>query len=307
MATRKEREKMEEAERKAEEKAAKKAELAAKRAARDAEKAAKAAAKASAGEGEGSVASKRSEENDDPNAWTADESEALVEGIRAHPLGSHDTEQGRWEAIASGDGLERRRDALECVAHYKSLLAKLRAVKSIKKVGPSKKKPMLAKKREMEEAARAKKAEAEAKRELELRLANGGRLTAEELGFFIRSGPDANRRANSNMDIQIGNIQLYGGRQELLTDATLKLVHGTKYGLVGRNGTGKSTPSSTPSPTAPSPCPSTFTSSTSSRRRLRARNPPFRRSSTPISSATICSRSRRSCWTRIRTRTREST
>ena len=121
------------------------------------------------------------------------------------------------------------------------LLAKLRAVKSIKKVGPSKKKPMLAKKREMEEAARAKKAEAEAKRELELRLANGGRLTAEELGFFIRSGPDANRRANSNMDIQIGNIQLYGGRQELLTDATLKLVHGTKYGLVGRNGTGKST------------------------------------------------------------------
>jgi len=29
--------------------------------------------------------------------------------------------------------------------------------------------------------------------------------------------------------------------QELLTDATLKLVFGTKYGLVGRNGTGKST------------------------------------------------------------------
>jgi ATPase subunit of ABC transporter with duplicated ATPase domains len=241
MATRKEREKMEDAERKAEEKAAKKAELAAKRAARDAEKAAKAATKAEAGADEGSVASKRSEENDDPNAWTADESEALVVGIRAHPRGSHDTEQARWEAIASGDGLERRRDALECVAHYKSLLAKLRAVKSIKKVGPSKKKPMLAKKREMEEAARAKKAAAEAKRELELRLANGGRLTADELGFFIRSGPDANRRANSNMDIQIGNIQLYGGRQELLTDATLKLVHGTKYGLVGRNGTGKST------------------------------------------------------------------
>lgn len=34
---------------------------------------------------------------------------------------------------------------------------------------------------------------------------------------------------------------LSGGKQELLSDATLKLVHGTKYGLVGRNGTGKST------------------------------------------------------------------
>ncbi|ACO66328.1 ATP-binding cassette superfamily [Micromonas commoda] len=43
------------------------------------------------------------------------------------------------------------------------------------------------------------------------------------------------------MDILISNVQLYGGRQELLSDATLKLVFGTKYGLVGRNGTGKST------------------------------------------------------------------
>ena len=46
---------------------------------------------------------------------------------------------------------------------------------------------------------------------------------------------------NSNMDISITNIQLYGGTQELISDGTLKLVNGTKYGLVGRNGCGKST------------------------------------------------------------------
>ena len=244
--TRKEREKEEENERKAAEKAAKKAELAAKRAARDAEKAAKAASAASAAAG-----ADADKANDAPGAdaddahaggWTADESEALVRGIRANPRGSHATEQARWEAISGAtEGLDAHRDALACVAHYKSLLGKLRAIKSIKKVGPAKKRENLAKKREAEELQRQKKAAQEAKLAEARRLANGGRLDAEELGFFIRSGPDANRRANANMDIQIGGIQLYGGKQELLTDATLKLVHGTKYGLVGRNGTGKST------------------------------------------------------------------
>ena len=244
--TRKEREKEEENERKAAEKAAKKAELAAKRAARDAEKAAKAASAASAAAG--ADADKADDapgaDADDAHAggWTADESEALVRGIRANPRGSHATEQARWEAISGAtEGLDAHRDALACVAHYKSLLGKLRAIKSIKKVGPAKKRENLAKKREAEELQRQKKAAQEAKLAEARRLANGGRLDAEELGFFIRSGPDANRRANANMDIQIGGIQLYGGKQELLTDATLKLVHGTKYGLVGRNGTGKST------------------------------------------------------------------
>ena len=100
---------------------------------------------------------------------------------------------------------------------------------------------MLAKKREMEEAARAEKAEAEAKRELDSASPTVEGSPRRSSDSSSAPGPDANRRANSNMDIQIGNIQLYGGRQELLTDATLKLVHGTKYGLVGRNGTGKST------------------------------------------------------------------
>ena len=98
--TRKEREKEEEAERKAEEKAAKKAELAAKRAARDAEKAAKLAEKAS-GSADASTPTKG--ENDE-DAWTAEESEALVDGLRANPRGMHDTERARWEAIAGGAG-----------------------------------------------------------------------------------------------------------------------------------------------------------------------------------------------------------
>lgn len=237
--TRKEREKEEEAERKAEEKAAKKAELAAKRAARDAEKAAKLAEKAAgSSDGAPSVTKTDDDGEKDEDAWTADESEALVDGLRANPRGMHDTEQKRWETIAGGAGLEKRTDALACVEHYKYLLRKLNAAKAVQKL---KKKPMRNVKKEQEEAARAKRAAAELKRLEELRVANGGRLSAEELGFFIRSGPDANRRANSNMDIQINGVQLYGGKQELLQDAVLKLVHGTKYGLVGRNGTGKST------------------------------------------------------------------
>jgi ATPase subunit of ABC transporter with duplicated ATPase domains len=238
--TRKEREKEEEAERKAEEKAAKKAELAAKRAARDAEKAAKLAEKA-AGSSDGAPSVTKTDDDGggpDDDAWTADESEALVDGLRLNPRGMHDTEQKRWETIAGGAGLEKRTDALACVEHYKYLLRKLKAAKAVQKL---KKKPMRNVKKEQEEAARAKRAAAELKRLEELRVANGGRLSAEELGFFIRSGPDANRRANSNMDIQINGVQLYGGKQELLQDAVLKLVHGTKYGLVGRNGTGKST------------------------------------------------------------------
>ena len=237
--TRKEREKEEEAERKAEEKAAKKAELAAKRAARDAEKAAKLAEKA-VGFSDGAPSVTKTDDDGEKaeDAWTVDESEALVDGLRANPRGMHDTEQKRWETIAGGAGLEKRTDALACVEHYRYLLRKLKAAKAVQKL---KKKPMRNVKKEQEEAARAKRAAAEARRLEELRVANGGRLSAEELGFFIRSGPDANRRANSNMDIQINGVQLYGGKQELLQDAVLKLVHGTKYGLVGRNGTGKST------------------------------------------------------------------
>ena len=161
--------------------------------------------------------------------------------------------------ICAVEGLERR-DALECVAHYKELLNRVRAAKAaaaadgdekkeismdsvIKRKGPLKKKPMREIKKQQEEA-KAKKAAAEEARLKALREANGGRLTQEELG----SSSDRPRRqspSNLNMDILISNVQLYG-RQELLSDATLKLVFGTKYGLAGRNGTG-SPPCSTPS------------------------------------------------------------
>ena len=37
----------------------------------------------------------------------------------------------------------------------------------------------------------------------------------------------------------VGNIHLYGGTQELISGGTLALTYGTHYGLVGRNGVGK--------------------------------------------------------------------
>ena len=67
------------------------------------------------------------------------------------------------------------------------------------------------------------------------------RLSSEELGFQIRSGPDRPKNATQNLDIEINDIILYAGRAELLAGATLKLVFGMKYGLIGRNGVGKST------------------------------------------------------------------
>ncbi|KAK3260201.1 hypothetical protein CYMTET_30826, partial [Cymbomonas tetramitiformis] len=88
-----------------------------------------------------------------------------------------------------------------------------------------------AKKKTLEDAAKAEAAEAASK----------GRKTPEELGFFVRSGPDAALRANLDMDIQVENITLYGGKQELISCGILKLVYGVHYGLVGRNGVGKST------------------------------------------------------------------
>ena len=229
MVTRKEREKEEEAERKAEEKAAKKAEIAAKRAARDAEKAAKLAEKA-AGASDASSPSKAGVGEKDEDAWTADESEALVDGLRANPRGMHATEQARWETIAGGAGLEKRADALECVAHYRNLLRKLKAAKAVQKL---KKKPMRNIKKEQEEAARAKKAAAGRDLE-ELRVANGGRLSAEELGFFIRS---ARMLIAEPTPTWTSRSTACSYTAELLQDAVLKLVHGTKYGLVGRNGT----------------------------------------------------------------------
>lgn len=73
------------------------------------------------------------------------------------------------------------------------------------------------------------------------RLRDNGRLSSEELGFQIRTGPDAIRNKTRNLDIEVNDVTMYAGGQELLYNTTVKLVHGVNYGLVGRNGVGKST------------------------------------------------------------------
>ncbi len=42
-------------------------------------------------------------------------------------------------------------------------------------------------------------------------------------------------------DVHITGIQLFAGKQELISSGTLVLTYGTHYGLIGRNGVGKST------------------------------------------------------------------
>ena len=41
-------------------------------------------------------------------------------------------------------------------------------------------------------------------------------------------------------DVHITGIQLFAGKQELISNGTLVLTYGTHYGLIGRNGVGKS-------------------------------------------------------------------
>ncbi|CAE7878777.1 ABCF3 [Symbiodinium microadriaticum] len=67
------------------------------------------------------------------------------------------------------------------------------------------------------------------------------RLSADALGFQIRTGPDAPSKTGASMDIEVSEIVVFAGRQELLYNATLRLAQGHKYGLIGRNGVGKST------------------------------------------------------------------
>lgn len=68
-----------------------------------------------------------------------------------------------------------------------------------------------------------------------------GRLTGEDLGFQIRTGPDASRNRTRNLDIEVNDVTMYAGGTELLCNTTVKLVYGVNYGLIGRNGVGKST------------------------------------------------------------------
>ena len=44
-----------------------------------------------------------------------------------------------------------------------------------------------------------------------------------------------------SMDINVENVTVWVPGKQLVVDASLKLVYGRKYGLIGRNGIGKST------------------------------------------------------------------
>jgi len=55
--------------------------------------------------------------------------------------------------------------------------------------------------------------------------------------FVVVHGRDANYK----MDVHVNNVSIIIGGKTLLENATLKLTHGRKYGLIGRNGIGKTT------------------------------------------------------------------
>jgi len=76
---------------------------------------------------------------------------------------------------------------------------------------------------------------------LSLKEAGGVLCACDDLPFFQRSGKYATKRKNMSMDIRIGDIRMCAGKQELLDRAVLALNYGVKYGLVGRNGVGKTT------------------------------------------------------------------
>lgn len=61
--------------------------------------------------------------------------------------------------------------------------------------------------------------------------------------FFLKINPiDFGSGAGKSKDIKIDNFDLYVGEgQRILSDASLTLAYGRRYGLVGQKGIGKST------------------------------------------------------------------
>ena len=70
-------------------------------------------------------------------------------------------------------------------------------------------------------------------------LPSSGVSTSGPVCLVERTGPDAAELRSRCMDVAVEQINLMVGRRELLSSATLKLTYGRKYGLVGRNGEGK--------------------------------------------------------------------
>ena len=104
----------------------------------------------------------------------------------------------------------------------------------------NKNKKFLAKQKAMQEEKKRKEEEEEEARKMaeKLSLSNGNghdaatngsrgkRPTAEELGFFIRTGPDAEHRTSLNMDIIVEGFTLTAGSLELISSGLLALNFG---------------------------------------------------------------------------------
>ncbi|TQV97429.1 hypothetical protein V2A60_006820 [Cordyceps javanica] len=63
----------------------------------------------------------------------------------------------------------------------------------------------------------------------------------EEFYMAVNPLQIGNASANKTKDIKLDNIDVSIGAQRILTDTTLTLAYGHRYGLVGNNGVGKST------------------------------------------------------------------
>lgn len=62
--------------------------------------------------------------------------------------------------------------------------------------------------------AKAKgKAAKEEKKEVKIDKPNHERLTSEELGFVIRTGPDAEKRNKATLEIDARDITIHAGRE----------------------------------------------------------------------------------------------
>lgn len=86
-------------------------------------------------------------------------------------------------------------------------------------------------KKQYEKAERAKKATLQAHQEAAL-----GALAGEQVRI-VRT----NDGAPPVRDIHLSNVSVGNGGEELISDATITLTYRRRYGLVGRNGTGKTT------------------------------------------------------------------
>ncbi|KAK9827792.1 hypothetical protein WJX74_002330 [Apatococcus lobatus] len=84
--------------------------------------------------------------------------------------------------------------------------------------------------------ARAEKEEKSQRAALAAHQARAAKASAGSRPVIVR-----NAGGGGSKDLQLENFSVSNGGAELIEDASLSLAHGRRYGLVGRNGTGKTT------------------------------------------------------------------